>query len=236
MALRDRRRLSVTRRRTGRRHSATPHPSCSCTSRSVYALRGVDPLPTRHDQYLVFTERDGHTYLAGDDASHRRDDHELGRAVALRSARRGPRSPQSRPRSAGRRRGAAAVWRSELDAGYRYRSSWCGGRAGRNVSRPWSSRPTRRPTRALTGVSAPRDLGSGDDRRDRLRQRTPVRSAAGDQPRAVRRAEPAGPAHRPDPTRSRISPPQPFTLGHHATLARRGFRRVRRQPAPPGRP
>ncbi len=34
----------------------------------VYALRGVDPLPTRHDQYLVFTERAGHTYLAGDDA------------------------------------------------------------------------------------------------------------------------------------------------------------------------
>ncbi len=28
----------------------------------VYALRGVDPLPTRHDQYLVFTERAGHTY------------------------------------------------------------------------------------------------------------------------------------------------------------------------------
>jgi hypothetical protein len=33
-----------------------------------YALRGVDPVPSRHDQYLVFTERDGHTYLAGDDA------------------------------------------------------------------------------------------------------------------------------------------------------------------------
>src|SRR6478609_7022073 len=33
-----------------------------------YALRGVDPVPDRHDQYLVFTERAGHTYLAGDDA------------------------------------------------------------------------------------------------------------------------------------------------------------------------
>jgi hypothetical protein len=34
----------------------------------VYTLRGVDPIPDRHDQYLVFTTRDGHTYLAGDDA------------------------------------------------------------------------------------------------------------------------------------------------------------------------
>ena len=33
-----------------------------------FALRGVEPLPSRHDQYFVFTERDGHTYLAGDDA------------------------------------------------------------------------------------------------------------------------------------------------------------------------
>lgn len=32
------------------------------------ALRGVEPVPSRHDQYLVFTERAGHTYLAGDDA------------------------------------------------------------------------------------------------------------------------------------------------------------------------
>ena len=34
-----------------------------------YALREVDPQPDNHDQYLVFTERDGHTYLAGDDAA-----------------------------------------------------------------------------------------------------------------------------------------------------------------------
>ncbi len=33
-----------------------------------YALRGVDPVPGGHDQYLVFTQRGGHTYLAGDDA------------------------------------------------------------------------------------------------------------------------------------------------------------------------
>ncbi len=33
-----------------------------------YALQGVDPIPSRHDQYLVFTTRHGHTYLAGDDA------------------------------------------------------------------------------------------------------------------------------------------------------------------------
>ncbi|HEY8302210.1 MAG TPA: hypothetical protein VIG48_09940 [Jatrophihabitans sp.] len=34
----------------------------------LYALRGVDVVAGRHDQYLVFTQRDGHTYLAGDDA------------------------------------------------------------------------------------------------------------------------------------------------------------------------
>jgi hypothetical protein len=34
----------------------------------LYALRDVDPIPSRHDQYLVFTMRNGHTYLAGDDA------------------------------------------------------------------------------------------------------------------------------------------------------------------------
>ncbi len=34
----------------------------------LYALKGVEPIPSRHDQYLVFTTRDGHTYLAGDDA------------------------------------------------------------------------------------------------------------------------------------------------------------------------
>ena len=33
-----------------------------------YALQDVDPIPSRHDQYLVFTTRNGHTYLAGDDA------------------------------------------------------------------------------------------------------------------------------------------------------------------------
>jgi hypothetical protein len=34
----------------------------------LFELRGVEPVPSRHDQYLVFTERAGHTYLAGDDA------------------------------------------------------------------------------------------------------------------------------------------------------------------------
>lgn len=34
----------------------------------LFALRGVEPLASRHDQYLVFTRHGGHTYLAGDDA------------------------------------------------------------------------------------------------------------------------------------------------------------------------
>lgn len=33
-----------------------------------FALDHDEPVPSRHDQYLVFTERNGHTYLAGDDA------------------------------------------------------------------------------------------------------------------------------------------------------------------------
>ena len=33
-----------------------------------YAFRRVEPERSRHDQYLVFTEHGGHTYLAGDDA------------------------------------------------------------------------------------------------------------------------------------------------------------------------
>lgn len=48
------------------RHYATPVLLVHVTL--FYALRGVDPVPDRHDQYLVFTERDGHTRLAGDDA------------------------------------------------------------------------------------------------------------------------------------------------------------------------
>ena len=33
-----------------------------------YALAGVDAVPTGHAQYLTFVAREGHTYLAGDDA------------------------------------------------------------------------------------------------------------------------------------------------------------------------
>lgn len=33
-----------------------------------YELAGIDRVPSRHDEYLVFVTRDGHTYLAGDDA------------------------------------------------------------------------------------------------------------------------------------------------------------------------
>jgi hypothetical protein len=33
-----------------------------------FALGTAEPVPSRHDEYLVFTEHGGHTYLAGDDA------------------------------------------------------------------------------------------------------------------------------------------------------------------------
>ncbi len=144
VALRGRRRDPRPRgepaRRSAVRRAGAARPRHAASMR----LRGVDPVPDRARPVpRVHPARRAHLSRRRRRAD-RRDDRELGRAVALRSARR--RRPALAASCSGRPATTArscSAWPA-TSTPPSLRSARCGGRAGRNASR--RSSPPRRPS------------------------------------------------------------------------------------------